>query len=250
MRLLELSDAGEVVPTKDLIGSAIPQYAILSHTWGNDGDEVVFSDLISNTAGGKKGYNKLLFTGKQSKADGIGHFWIDSCCIDKTNSTELQEAINSMFAWYRDADKCYVFLADVSVSQDEAEREAGPWESSFRRSRWFTRGWTLQELIAPTSVEFFSKEGHYLGNKQSLEWIIVEITGIPAGALRGGSLHTFTVSERMAWAASRQTTRAEDMAYSLLGIFGVTMPLIYGEGGAQAARRLRDTIDVASKGES
>ena len=169
-------------------------------------------------------------------------------CIDKSNSTELAEAINSMFRWYRNATKCYVYLPDVSRLHSHSANEA--WESTFRKSGWFTRGWTLQELVAPASVDFFSKEGELVGNKASLERHICEGTGIPANALRGSPLSDFSVVERMSWAASRETYRPEDKAYSLLGIFDVNMPLIYSEGKVKAMQRLREEIDKASKGRS
>lgn len=250
MRLLQLGVSGEIVPPEDLVGVTPPPYAILSHTWGKQGDEVSYQDLVNKTAQGKAGYDKLKFCGEQAGRHGLSRFWVDTCCINKTNSTELQEAINSMFMWYQRAAKCYVYLADLSVTSYDAGDGSNerPWEAAFCSSRWFTRGWTLQELIAPPAVEFFSKEGTYLGNKNTLESLITKVTRIPAKALRGGALAEFSVSERMAWAQSRQTTREEDMSYSLIGVFGVSMPLIYGEGGATAARRLRASIDDAAKG--
>jgi hypothetical protein len=155
-----------------------------------------------------------------------------------------------MFRWYRNAVKCYVYLSDVSGSAPNGDKISIrlPWESAFRKSRWFTRGWTLQELIAPTSIEFFSKEGERLGNETSLERYIHEITGIPVKVLRGGALSDFSITERLSWAAKRETTRKEDKAYSLLGIFDVYMPLIYGEGRDSAFRRLREEIDKLLKG--
>jgi hypothetical protein len=152
-----------------------------------------------------------------------------------------------MFHWYRNAAKCYVYLADVSLDANEKPSRL-PWESSFRKSRWFARGWTLQELLAPASVEFFSKEGEQLGNKRSLERHIHEVTGVPVKALRNSPLSDFSVHERMLWVEKRETTRKEDKAYSLLGIFDVYMPLIYGEGREKAFMRLRGEIDKASKG--
>lgn len=122
------------------------------------------------------------------------------------------------------------------------------WESAFRKSRWFTRGWTLQELIAPKSVEFFSKSWEPLGNKASLITIIHEITQIPDEALQGVQLSNFSITERMSWAERRETARKEDQAYSLLGIFDVYMPLIYSEGKEHAFTRLREVINVDSKG--
>jgi hypothetical protein len=250
MRLLELKNHGEFSLTKDLIDK-IPPYAILSHTWGADTDEVTFRDLMDGTGRSKPGYDKIQFCGEQVRRDDLQYFWVDTCCIDKSNSAELSEAINSMFRWYRSAAKCYVYLSDVSRPAFDANKfNQLPWESAFRKSRWFTRGWTLQELIAPTSAEFFSKNWEQLGNKTSLERHVHEITGIPVKALEGSLLSDFSVTERMSWAGRRQTTREEDKAYSLLGIFDVHMPLIYGEGRENALKRLREEIDKASKGKS
>jgi hypothetical protein len=177
--------------------------------WG--AEEVTFKDLIDGTSKSKAGYGKIQFCGGQAKRNGLQYFWVDTCCIDKSNSTELAESINSMFRWYRDATKCYVFLPDVSrLRSDSADKSNEAWESAFRKSEWFARGWTLQELVAPASVDFFSKEGELVGNKASLERHIREVTGIPVNALRGSPLSDFSVAERMSWAASRETYRPED----------------------------------------
>ena len=248
MRLLQ-SDSNGNLSLTEFFEDDIPKYAILSHRWG--AEEVTFRDLTDGTSKVKAGYSKIQFCGEQARRDGLQYFWVDTCCIDKSNSTELAEAINSMFRWYRDATKCYVYLPDVSRPRtDSAEGFNEAWESTFRKSQWFTRGWTLQELIAPASVYFFSKEGELLGNKASLERHIYERTGIPVNALRGSSLSNFSVAERMSWAASRETYRPEDKAYSLLGIFDVNIPLIYSEGKDKAMNRLREEIDKASKGMS
>jgi heterokaryon incompatibility protein (HET) len=251
MRLLKPDNTGEYSLTEDLpVSDDIPRYAILSHTWGAYMEEVSFKDMMDGTGQSKPGYDKIRFCGEQARRDGLQYFWIDTCCIDKSNSTELQEAINSMFRWYRDAAKCYVYLADVSRPALDADITSSqlPWEMSFRKSRWFTRGWTLQELVSPASVEFFSKEREQLGDKSSLERHIHEATGIPVRAIQGSSLSDFSVPERMSWVEKRETTRKEDKAYSLLGIFDVYMPLIYGEGRENAFKRLREEIDKSSKG--
>ena len=251
MRLLQRNNAGEFVLTKDFVRyNEIPQYAILSHTWRErEEEEVTFKDLIDGTGKEKAGYDKIRFCGEQAERDGLRYFWVDTCSIDKSNSVELQEAINSMFRWYQHAAKCYVYLSDVSASKRKACDQSSEftWESTFRGSRWFTRGWTLQELLAPGSVEFFSREGKLLGNKRTLERQIHEITGISLLALQGTPLSTFGVNERLSWAENRQTTRSEDEAYSLLGIFDIHMPLIYGEGRDNAFKRLREEIDKPSK---
>src|SRR5271155_4413044 len=184
MRLLEWKSDGDFSLTKDLIHD-IPPYAILSHTWGADTEEVTFEDLTDGTGKSKAGYNKIRFCGEQARRDDLQYIWVDTCCIDKSSSAELTEAINSMFRWYREAAKCYVYLSDVSIrGYDENDHFSRfTWESAFRKSRWFTRGWALQELIAPESVEFFSLEGKRLGDKKSLEREVHEITGIAIQAL-------------------------------------------------------------------
>ncbi|KAF2189356.1 hypothetical protein K469DRAFT_626298 [Zopfia rhizophila CBS 207.26] len=238
MRLLKLKCDGEFNLVK-FIGDKIPRYAILSHRWGEDSEEVTFKDLENGTGKDKVGYKKLNFCREQAVRDGLEYFWIDTCCIDKANYTELSEAINSMFKWYGDATKCYVYLPDVSIHDDNNNKFAQcEWESAFRKSTWFTRGWTLQELIAPASVEFFSVEGKLLGDKKSLERQIHEITGISLQALQGGLLSQFDFVERMSWAKKRETTIEEDAVYCLLGIFDIHMPLIYGEGRKKALVRL------------
>jgi hypothetical protein len=206
--------------------------------------------MIDGTFKDKAGYDKIQFCGEMARRHGWQYFWVDTCCIDKSNNAELSEAINSMFRWYHDAAKCYVYLSDIlRAAVDTADRSNElPWEAAFRQSRWFTRGWTLQELIAPNSVEFFSKYWESLGDKNSLERYICEITGIPVKALRGDRLSGFSNTERMSWARRRETTREEDQAYSLLGIFDVSMPLIYGERREKAMKRLEEEIEKAAKG--
>ncbi|KAI4598752.1 hypothetical protein KJ359_002644 [Pestalotiopsis sp. 9143b] len=244
MRLLQLGQDDELSLTRDLIHN-IPPYAILSHTWGQgDDDEVLFRDIVEKTGKHKLGYQKILFCGQQAKRDGLDYSWVDTCCIDKTSSAELSEAINSMFKWYQNAQRCYVYLSDVSHDSSGPNQQDGPeWKTNFRQSRWFTRGWTLQELIAPQSVGFFSSSGRWLGDKQMLEQELHVITRIPVQALQGGSLSDFDTEERISWSAHRTTTREEDQAYSLLGILGIHMPLIYGEG-EQALERLRSALSM------
>ncbi|KAH8587976.1 hypothetical protein B0O99DRAFT_693925 [Bisporella sp. PMI_857] len=244
IRLLQYNNDSEFCLTT-FFGDKIPQkYAILSHTW--EAEEVTFKDLQVGTGAKKAGSNKIRFCGEQAKRDGLQYFWVDTCCIDKSSSAELSEAINSMFRWYRGSTKCYVYLSDVLKSAINTNRLS--WESAFQNSKWFTRGWTLQELIAPTSVEFYSKKKELLGDKSTLERHICEITGISAKALRGSPLFSFSVAERMLWAKQRKTTREKDQAYSLFGIFDISMPVIYGEGKEKAIKRLREEIDKASKG--
>jgi hypothetical protein len=246
MRLIKISDGERLSLTEDFVGEDddVPLYAILSHTWIKD-QEVTFDDLKNGTSGNKKGLEKIQFCAKRAMRDGLSHFWVDTCCINKKDPVELQYAINSMFSWYRDAAKCYVYLSDVSTTKRKKITDPSPfvWEPAFRHSLWFTRGWTLQELLAPESIKFFSKEGHYLGDRLEHKQMIHEITGIPVAALSGRSLHKFSVEERLSWSHKRRTTWLEDRAYSMLGIFGVFMPLLYGEGLDHALRRLRKVID-------
>jgi hypothetical protein len=210
-----------------------PQYATLSHTWGSE--EVTLQEIQGDRTliKHKSGFSKIRDTCKQAKQDGYPYVWIDTCCIDKTSSTELAEAINSMYEWYKKSALCYVYLADVCHGPD--------FISQFRHSRWFTRGWTLQELLAPSRIRFFDCNWSYVGNKADHMKEISEITDIDLYALAGGDLRNLSVARRMSWAASRQTTRLEDIAYCLLGIFQISMPLLYGEG-ARAFQRLQEAI--------
>jgi len=215
-----------------------PPYAILSHTWGQTDEEVSYAEVINGLGKEKRGYRKIEFCASQGKQDNLQYFWVDTCCIDKWNHLELSKAINSMFHWYQNAAKCYVILSDVPVPDPADIARQSAWEASFKESKWFTRGWTLQELIAPVSVEFFSFEGHLLGDKKSLEHLICETTGIPAEVLRNGGLDDFSVSDVKEWAKPRKTTEPEDQIYCLLGILNIFMTPSYGEGIDNATRRL------------
>jgi hypothetical protein len=239
MRLLHFDSSGRLTST-DFSRKTIPPYTILSHTWGDD--EFLFEDLVNNTGKRKAGYQKILFCSEQAVRDHLQYFWVDTCCIDKSNLRELSNAINSMFQWYRNAAKCYVFLSDVSTPITDVQLQQSTWEASFRKSRWFTRGWTLQELIAPTSIAFFSLEHQRLGDKESLEQQLHEITGIPVEVLQGDPLENFSVIERKAWMEGRQTMQEEDIAYSLIGIFDVSMEFRYGEGKERALSRLEEEM--------
>ncbi|KAI0188088.1 kinesin light chain [Astrocystis sublimbata] len=249
MRLLQRNNAGKYSLTSDLAPDNIPPYAILSHTWGPD--EMVYTDLVKppDHWQWKAGYDKIRFYAEQVRQHGLQYFWVDTCCIDKSDSIVFQTAINSMFRWYRDAKKCYVYLSNVcGTTATDSTDSATHWEMALRNSRWFTRGWTLQELIAPVAIEFYSREGIWLSDKRSLEPQLRDITGIPVSALRGTPLSDFTMAEREAWVRNRQTTIEEDMVYSLLGIFGVHMPPIYGEGRQNAQRRLQEEVQKVVKG--
>lgn len=219
------------VETRDLESfqsSEIPAYAILSHRWTDD--EPSFKD-VQKKRWDEKDYLKLELCRQQAVKDGFQYIWIDTCCIDKRSSAELSEAINSMYNWYTRAAVCYVYLFDVGT-------DSQPWI----QSQWFTRGWTLQELLAPQKVEFYDMAWERLGDKIDNSTQISRRTGIPLEALREFDQKAFTIAQRMSWAKNRCTTRSEDRAYSLLGIFDVNMPLLYGEGGGKAFYRLQEEI--------
>lgn len=246
IRLLSF-DRGHGYTLHKFYNLPLPAYAILSHTWDTNNDnEVSFADLepgkAKNKLGHRKpGYRKLEFCAAMAARDGLQYFWIDTCCINRRSEPEISEAINSMFRWYQQAARCYVYLADIS-GHEQSRTEA------FQTCRWFTRGWTLQELIAPKFVEFYGGDGQRLGDKSSMEDVISRVTGIPLEALRGRQLGEFSIAERKSWLSRRQTKREEDMVYCLLGIFGVSMPVIYGEGIAKASRRLDNEINSLVKG--
>jgi hypothetical protein len=235
MRLINVNDCS----LSEFIGRNVPQYAILSHTWGDD--EVSFKDIQNfNAARSKEGFKKIDFCCKQAKEDHFEWVWVDTCCIDKTSSAELSEAINSMFRWYSEAMVCYAYLSDVSISYNDKPEDFDL--GTLRKSRWFTRGWTLQELLAPLTVQFFTRSWSYIGSKKQLAPLLNEITGIPVEILdHSQSLLDQTVYDRMHWASRRQTTREEDKAYCLLGLFDINMPLLYGEG-KKAFHRLQEEI--------
>ncbi|KAF2191875.1 hypothetical protein K469DRAFT_344388 [Zopfia rhizophila CBS 207.26] len=232
MRLLHTkeSDAGNF-EIKEFRDDNIPQYAILSHTWAEE--EVTFQDMEGTRAANKKGYKKVKNYCSIARANGFEYIWIDTCCIDKTSSAELSEALNSMYRWYEEAEECYAYLTDVPRGTGAGDE--------FRKSKWFTRGWTLQELIAPSSVIFLDSEWQKIGDKSDLQQLISEITGIPGNFLLGDDLGYASVAQRMSWAAKRKTTRIEDLAYCLMGIFGIYMPMLYGEG-ERAFIRLQEEI--------
>jgi hypothetical protein len=237
MRLLRVEE-GSGYSLTEFSSNEIPPYTILSHTWGADHDEVSFRDLQEGTGKEKIGHQKLAFCAERTMRDGLEFFWVDTCCIDKSSSAELSEAINSMFRWYHDSARCYAYITDAT--------------SSFWESRWFTRGWTLQELLAPKEVMFFSKYGVYLGSRSSpsVQVQIAQTCGIPRRALQGAPQSSFSVKERKSWTRGRNTKKEEDMAYCLLGIFGCHLPLIYGEGRAHALQRLHDEIEKANRTKS
>jgi ankyrin repeat protein len=242
MRLLRLDKNGTFVFAA-CHERSLPRYAILSHTWSEDDHvEVTFEDIAGGSGHEKAGYQKLLFCAQQMMADKLEHFWIDTCCIKKSDSAELSKAITSMYRWYSQAVKCYVYLTDVLTNRSHMDDSAPNWRQNFRQSRWFTRGWTLQELLAPPIVEFFSYDGQLLGDRSSLAQEISMITTLPVPVLTGSPVQAFTVKERMQWSAGRLTKVSEDRAYCMLGIFGVSLVPNYGEGIHSAVRRLVQEI--------
>lgn len=214
----------------------VPEYIILSHTWGKEEEEVSFQELQNGTGKGKAGYQKIKNCCEQAARDGFRYAWIDTCCIDKTSSAELSEAINSMYQWYKDSRICYAYLEDVDGVQNRPQVP-----SVLEMAKWFTRGWTLQELIAPSVVEFYSKDWTEIGTKLSMAETISSLTGIPPAALQDGNISRFSFAEKMSWASKRSTTREEDKAYCLMGLFNIHMPLLYGEG-SRAFIRLQEEI--------
>lgn len=222
----------------------IPRYAILSHRW--EEDEVLLEDIkAGGNAKGMKGYRKLRLSCAIAAREGHKYIWIDTCCIDKTSSAELSEAINSMFRYYKEAEVCYTYLSDVASVKIPSSITLSDRKSmwpDFYKSAWFERGWTLQELIAPKNLCFYNNEWDFLGTKADLKDAVGLITKIPENILLGGDLTNESVSRKMSWASSRQTTVPEDIAYCLLGLFGVNIPLLYGEGEENAFLRLQEAI--------
>lgn len=219
---------------EEFADSEIPQYAILSHTWRRG--EVTYQDWANVILRAQKlGWDKIRCACEQAREHGYGHIWIDTCCINKESSAELSEAINSMYTWYQNATICYAYLDDVY-------RDAG--EEQLRECRWFTRGWTLQELIAPKEVYFYNGHWDSIGTKSILKPLISSVTGIDEKYLIPNGtklLESASISEKMSWAAHRKTARIEDEAYCLMGLFDVNMPLLYGEG-EKAFIRLQEEI--------
>lgn len=211
----------------------IPPYATLSHTWGDD--EVSYLDMAKETLfKSKDGYRKIDASCRLAAAEGIQHVWVDTCCIDQSSSAELTEAINSMYRWYERSKVCYVYLSDLPAMADLG--------NALQRCYWFTRGWTLQELIAPNHVVFFDQEWNQRGDKCSLLEDLAAITGIDSRILDHSlPLSAMSIAQKMSWAAHRNTTQIEDTAYCLLGIFGIHMPLLYGEE-EKAFERLQQHI--------
>ncbi|KAF2092401.1 HET-domain-containing protein, partial [Rhizodiscina lignyota] len=236
MRLLNAETCALV--EHEFSGEDIPKYAILSHTWGQE--EVSFQQIRDPIARKMAGFKKIRSCCEQALQDGLKFAWVDTCCIDKSSSAELSEAINSMWNWYKNAETCYAYLSDTAPDEYFLRRLE---ISNFFLSRWFKRGWTLQELIAPDDVNFFDSDWKLIGTKKQLVGPINRITGIDEAVLLEGRpvLRTVSVARKMSWAASRECTRKEDEAYCLIGIFQLSMPPLYGEG-SHAFRRLQQLI--------
>ncbi|KAK4450910.1 heterokaryon incompatibility protein-domain-containing protein [Podospora aff. communis PSN243] len=272
MRLINI----DTMKMEEFFGSQIPNYFILSHTWGDQEisyqdylwlenyDEEVAEGIIdelmprqrqrvtqkASSLRARDGFEKvqrfaalvrdLLATGTAQQNLGTSHIWVDTCCINKESSAELSEAINSMYTWYKKSFRCIAYLSDVDAP-NARDSEALPMDAQIEKmkmikkiiekSRWFTRGWTLQELIAPKYVSFYDRNWSAITHRYEAASTLSKITGIDFDIFTGDSLPEYaTVAERMSWAAKRQTTRVEDQAYCLMGLFGVNMPLLYGEG--------------------
>ena len=237
---------GTELPEKDaiLFSKARKKYAILSHCWS--GSEVSYQDFQKLHHEDVR-MKKIAACCSLAKHDGYEYVWIDTCCINKDSSAELSEAINSMFSYYENSDVCYVFLSDINTTGKTSNIPA---MEQLLKCRWFERGWTLQELIAPKDVRFYDADGILFGTKHSLADVIASKTKIPVDyLLRKAEFQDASISQRMSWASGRSTTRQEDVAYSLLGIFGVNIPLLYGEG-SKAFRRLQHAIIAQSDDET
>ena len=235
MRLLKASSITEPegLELVSFVADFAPPYAILSHTWGRD--EVLYEDVLNRTSSQRAAYQKCYYACEQTLADGLEYLWIDTCCIDKSSSAELSEAINSMFEWYRGSAVCYAYLEDYMAEKGAC--------GDLSDSRWFTRGWTLQELLAPTRLVFYAAGWNKVGTRDELSSDIFHFTNISIDILIGRRpVETTSIANRMGWAAHRETTRPEDMAYCLMGMFDVHMPLLYGEGQRKAFFRLQEEI--------
>lgn len=240
MRLLNTSN----LQFSEFFDSEIPKYAILSHRWGET--EISYHDMRKGRAQEGPGLAKIKDCCSLALERGWYWVWIDTCCIDKKSSAELSEAINSMFAWYTGAVECYAYLSDVVWKEEDTKGS----RKSFETSKWFTRGWTLQELLAPKKLLFYDQRWKRIGDKSGdLVASISFATGIAVKYMHPSLLMHASVATKMSWASQRETSRKEDVAYSLLGLFGVNMPLLYGEG-TKAFHRLQLEIIKISNDES
>jgi hypothetical protein len=223
------------------VPSEVPDYVILSHRW-RDG-EVTFGDIArcpltdeEGSTRSMRGFLKIQGACKLARDDGYEWIWVDSCCIDKSSSAELQETINAMWRYYSEANYCYAYMDDVANSLPG-------FEIPFGRSEWFKRGWTLQEMIAPKRLDFYAANWQLIGTKLEMCQTVSAITHISADALRHSRhIQSFNAAEKLSWVSHRRVTREEDESYSLLGLFGINMPLLYGEGRQKAFIRLQEAI--------
>ncbi|KAL4072833.1 heterokaryon incompatibility protein-domain-containing protein [Scleroderma yunnanense] len=232
------------------------EYAILSHRWSKE--EVNYEEMTELAKMEKDeqdevrlrgGYQKILNSCDQAQRDGYRFLWIDTCCIDKRSSAELSEAINSMYRWYEDSKVCYAYLHDVPGTSFPTYDES-TYPNSNGYPEWFSRGWTLQEMIAPNNLQFFNKHWQSIGDKERHAKELKCITGVPRHILTDGlSSNRPCVAQIISWAAHRMTTRVEDRAYSLLGLLDVNMPMLYGEG-KKAFHRLQLEIIRMSNDQS
>ena len=265
---------------EEFYNSSIPRYAILSHRWG--GKEISYKEFQKGKALEGPGLTKIRKSCALAAEHGFDWIWIDACCIDNRSSAELSEAINSMYRWYKSSAVCFVYLRDVQFSPSElcilkdlqsetqddgffefryrsfsTYKQWAPLRTRFHKSSWFKRGWTLQELLAPSRISFFDKDWNYIGNLSQLRHDISKATGIDLRFLSDtfspvgfGLARHPSVAQKMSWASRRITSKDEDMAYCLLGIFNVNMPLLYGEGARKAFYRLQIEIVKSSDDES
>ena len=236
----------------------VTPYAILSHRW-TDFTEVDYEEIVKlatmdmedcNEIRRRLGYKKILDTCEQAGRDGYEWIWVDTCCIDKRSSAELSEAINSMYRWYENSRVCYVYLHDVPGSSFPTVQDDARYPDSNGWPEWFSRGWTLQEMIAPSNVQFFNKDWQLIGDKKEFTCTLQNITRVPERVLTDGlSGNRPCIAQIMSWAAKRTTTRIEDRAYSLMGLLDVNMPMLYGEG-RKAFHRLQLEIIRTSTDQS
>ena len=233
------------------------EYAILSHRW--IAEELDYNEMVElakmdeeekDEICQRDGYRKILQSCEQAQKDGYEWLWVDTCCINKESSAELSEAINSMYRWYENAKVCYAYLHDVPGSSFPTAYDKESYPDFNGWPEWFSRGWTLQELIAPSNVQFLNKHWKNIGDKRTLAPTLADITGIPKHILAHGLCgNRPCVAQIMSWAAYRTTTRVEDRAYSLMGLLEVNMPMLYGEGN-KAFHRLQLEIIRASNDQS
>lgn len=234
MARTELPNRSREEAIRNLVAQKL-KYAVLSHRWSLEGEPTFQMVTEKGLEGDAPGIQKLKKFCDAAETLGCRLAWADTCCIDKTSSAELDEAILSMFKWYRNSAVCVVHLA---MATDQ---------NSIPNDPWFTRGWTLQELLAPARIKFYGADWTPLSifpnDKKNTDIMraVSEITGIDLRNLRYFSPGLLNVREKMLWASSRKTTRVEDIAYSLLGIFDISMPIAYGEG-KRAFRRLMEAI--------